>query len=107
MGGTWIWCKVILTQIKLLLLLLANSTSGIVFEPLAAHLSQKGAGDWSEEGGGAVNQRLSDLHRRKKKWSLSATRQIRERFQHKEAILHHLTARAFAARGRQQQRHEP
>lgn len=52
----------------------------------------------------AVNQRLSDLHRRKKKWSLSATRQIRERFQHNEAILHHLTARAFAARGRRKQR---
>lgn len=102
MGGTWIWCKVILTQIKLLLL--ANSTSGILFEPLAAHLSQKGAGDWRGVGGGAVNQRISDLHRRKKKWSLSATRQIRERFQHNEAILHRLTARAFAARGRRQQR---
>lgn len=49
MGGTWIWCKVILTQIKLLLL--ANSTSGILFEPLAAHLSQKGAGDWRGVGG--------------------------------------------------------
>lgn len=54
MGGTWIWCKVILTQIKLLLL--ANSTSGILFELLAAHLSQKGAGDWRGVGGGSESE---------------------------------------------------
>lgn len=47
MGGTWTWCKVILTQTKLLLL--ANSTSGILFEPHICHRREQRIGGSESE----------------------------------------------------------